>query len=264
MSRDIALAMPQRHDQVELCAAKRREEAEHHADQHREADGEQDHREARREVGMDRARRGHARPGASPSTMPISPPSSDSTVASTRNCTRMCRSCAPMARRTPISRVRSVTDTSMMFMMPMPPTSRLTPRHRAQHAGHALAVAMVIASAIWVMSRISNIVARHLGAMRLVSRRIVSMSAWTAEVGDSVDGATEIESDVASRRRCGAGSPLSGSRTTLSWSWPKTDGPWPITPITLQLEPFGRGSSGRSDRPRRRTGCAPSRRRGRH
>ncbi len=27
----------------------------------------------------------------------------------------------------PISRVRSVTDTSMMFMMPMPPTSRLTP-----------------------------------------------------------------------------------------------------------------------------------------
>jgi hypothetical protein len=28
--------------------------------------------------------------------------------------------------RRPISRVRSVTDTSMMFMMPMPPTSRLT------------------------------------------------------------------------------------------------------------------------------------------
>ena len=34
---------------------------------------------------------------------------------------------APMARRMPISRVRSVTETSMMFMMPMPPTSRLTP-----------------------------------------------------------------------------------------------------------------------------------------
>ena len=33
---------------------------------------------------------------------------------------------APMARRMPISRVRSVTDTSMMFMMPMPPTIRLT------------------------------------------------------------------------------------------------------------------------------------------
>ena len=33
------------------------------------------------------------------------------------------RACAPTARRRPISRVRSVTDTSMIFMMPMPPTS---------------------------------------------------------------------------------------------------------------------------------------------
>ena len=32
---------------------------------------------------------------------------------------------APMAMRMPISRVRSVTDTSMMFMMPIPPTTRL-------------------------------------------------------------------------------------------------------------------------------------------
>ena len=34
---------------------------------------------------------------------------------------------APSALRMPISRVRSVTVTSMMFMMPMPPTMRLTP-----------------------------------------------------------------------------------------------------------------------------------------
>ena len=33
----------------------------------------------------------------------------------------------PTALRTPISRVRSVTETSMMFMMPMPPTSRAMP-----------------------------------------------------------------------------------------------------------------------------------------
>ena len=38
----------------------------------------------------------------------------------------MLRRVAPMALRTPISRVRSVTLTSMMFMMPMPPTSKLT------------------------------------------------------------------------------------------------------------------------------------------
>ena len=30
---------------------------------------------------------------------------------------------APIAIRMPISRVRSVTDTSMIFMMPMPPTN---------------------------------------------------------------------------------------------------------------------------------------------
>ena len=48
---------------------------------------------------------------------------------------------APIARRMPISRVRSVTETSMMFMMPMPPTSRLTPaiapEQRGQRAGGA-------------------------------------------------------------------------------------------------------------------------------
>ena len=36
----------------------------------------------------------------------------------------MSRRLAPRARRMPISRVRSVTVASMMFMMPMPPTSR--------------------------------------------------------------------------------------------------------------------------------------------
>ena len=34
----------------------------------------------------------------------------------------MSRRLAPSARRMPISRVRSVTVASMMFMMPMPPT----------------------------------------------------------------------------------------------------------------------------------------------
>ena len=34
---------------------------------------------------------------------------------------------APIAMRMPISRVRSVTETSMMFMIPMPPTRSETP-----------------------------------------------------------------------------------------------------------------------------------------
>jgi hypothetical protein len=47
-----------------------------------------------------------------------------STTASMRNWLRTVAEEAPMALRRPISRVRSVTETSMMFMMPMPPTSR--------------------------------------------------------------------------------------------------------------------------------------------
>ncbi len=38
--------------------------------------------------------------------------------------------------RMPISRVRSVTLTSMMFMMPMPPTSRETQRDAGQQDAH--------------------------------------------------------------------------------------------------------------------------------
>ena len=55
--------------------------------------------------------------------MPMRPPRSESVRASTRNWARMSRPRAPMALRMPISRVRSRTDTSMMFMIPMPPTT---------------------------------------------------------------------------------------------------------------------------------------------
>ena len=39
----------------------------------------------------------------------------------------MTRGVAPSALRSPISRIRSVTDTSMMFITPMPPTSSEMP-----------------------------------------------------------------------------------------------------------------------------------------
>ena len=64
-----------------------------------------------------------AREPATPASIPIIPPISARMSASTRNCRRTSRPLAPTAIRRPISRVRSVTDTSMMFMMPMPPTS---------------------------------------------------------------------------------------------------------------------------------------------
>ena len=52
-------------------------------------------------------------------------------MASSKNCQVISLRRAPMALRTPISRVRSVTETSMMFMTPMPPTSR--PMERDHH-----------------------------------------------------------------------------------------------------------------------------------
>ena len=45
-------------------------------------------------------------------------------VDSVRNCSRMALVLAPRDLRIPISRVRSVTDTSMMFITPIPPTIR--------------------------------------------------------------------------------------------------------------------------------------------
>ena len=60
---------------------------------------------------------------AQPTTMPMRPPTMPSTIDSIMNCIMMFWNVAPSALRMPISRVRSVTDTIMMFMIPMPPTS---------------------------------------------------------------------------------------------------------------------------------------------
>ena len=56
-------------------------------------------------------------------TSPITPPVDARATASARNCTSTSAVRAPIAIRKPISRVREVTDTSMMFITPMPPTT---------------------------------------------------------------------------------------------------------------------------------------------
>ncbi len=60
---------------------------------------------------------------SAPSAMPTMPPTSDSVIDSVRTCDMMSRRFAPSALRRPISRVRSLTTISMMFMITMPPTS---------------------------------------------------------------------------------------------------------------------------------------------
>ena len=58
----------------------------------------------------------------SPDRMPIIPPVTLITTASMRNCIIIWLDFAPIDIRRPISLVRSVTDTYIMFMMPTPPT----------------------------------------------------------------------------------------------------------------------------------------------
>lgn len=55
---------------------------------------------------------------------PKRPPTSERMQASQRNWAKIWRRLAPTALRMPISLVHSETATNMMFMMPMPPTSR--------------------------------------------------------------------------------------------------------------------------------------------
>src|SRR5579871_4364254 len=59
-----------------------------------------------------------------PKITPRIPPTALRVTASIKNWRRMLLRLAPMALRTPISLVRSVTLTSMMFITPMPPTRR--------------------------------------------------------------------------------------------------------------------------------------------
>ena len=70
----------------------------------------------------------------SSTTTPMRPPARLSVTASARNCSSTSRARAPSAMRRPISRVRSVTDSSMMFMIPMPPTSSDMPATLASSA----------------------------------------------------------------------------------------------------------------------------------
>ena len=58
-----------------------------------------------------------------PTPIPTSPPKMQSRTDSVRNCERMRLPRAPTAIRSPISRVRSVTLTSIMFIIPTPPTT---------------------------------------------------------------------------------------------------------------------------------------------
>ena len=59
-----------------------------------------------------------------PNKRPITPPMRLKMMLSVRNCSKMAEFFAPIDMRKPISLVRSVTVTYMMFIMPMQPTNK--------------------------------------------------------------------------------------------------------------------------------------------
>jgi len=59
-----------------------------------------------------------------PITMPTIPPINDNVNASIINCILISHVFAPTAIRIPISLVLSVTETSIIFIIPIPPTRR--------------------------------------------------------------------------------------------------------------------------------------------
>ena len=88
-----------------------------------------------------------------PNKIPATPPMNDINIASIRNCTIMSLLFAPIALRKPISRVRSDTETSIMFIMPIPPTksdmAAIDPNNND--------MVLVVASSVFLMSDIFRI-----------------------------------------------------------------------------------------------------------
>ena len=114
---------------------------------------------------------------ASPMASPIRPPPRLNSVASVMNWNRISRRLAPIAFLMPISRVRSVTETSMMFMMPMPPTTREMPAIAPRKMTSAFVVSSNVSSSSWLLLMVKS----SSPVILCRSRRLIatSSSAWS-------------------------------------------------------------------------------------
>ena len=102
-------------------------------------------------------------------------------MASVRNWRRMSFGSAPTAMRRPISRVRSVTETSMMFMMPTPPTTReIMATYRSS---------LVMSSVVELMAFVISVMSR---TVKSFGARGPEMVVLPQHVGDLLDGGGDI------------------------------------------------------------------------
>ena len=116
--------------------------------------------------------------------MPATPPSTDRITASSMNWKVMSARLAPMALRIPISRVRSVTVTNMMFITPIPPTSSemaaIAPSRTVKIPVIELAALRKVAEFVTEKSRSSAVVRWR--ASRIASIWVCAASTVSAEV----------------------------------------------------------------------------------
>ena len=131
----------------------------------------------------------------------------------------MSRPRAPTARRSPISRVRSVTDTSMMFMIPIPPTTRETTAIPANSSAWVCDIASRTCSRSEMLrtEKSSGSAAESLWRRRR-RRSVASTTSGTAS-GVSAETKTLPIHVWPVRRSC---SVVMGIRTVSSWSRPKS------------------------------------------
>ena len=212
--------------------------------------------------------------------MPMRPPRSDRVSASTRNWARMSRPRAPMALRMPISRVRSRTETSMMFMIPMPPT---TSEIEAIPPSSRVSVALIedAASSSWVwLKTLKSAVSVAARSWRSRSSAVIAAlrRGHLVRVGDAhADRPDGVAADeVLLRRRRSARGPGRRDPGSRSRPWPggcrSTWNGRPPTeicvPRSLGAEPEVRRGRGAEDgdaqvvgRGSGRSGTCPARRR---
>ena len=159
--------------------------------------------------------------------MPMRPPSSDRTSASTRNWARMSRPRAPIALRMPISRVRSRTETSMMFMIPMPPTMseiEAMPaeqqRQRAADRGRG--------SSSWVWSKTLKSSSSVGGEVVAVAQERGDLGAWRRSSGPPSATLTPIVRTLSPPTKYFCTVPIG----TMTWS----SGSWkPVPPLGWRM-----------------------------
>ena len=101
---------------------------------------------------------------------------------------------APMALRMPISRVRSVTVTSMMFMTPIPPTSREIAGDRRRAA--AVKIEVIVLDGARIAAELVTVKSRSAAVVPCRASRIRSTSAWAASTVSAEVALTEMRAEV--------------------------------------------------------------------